>query len=53
MILVYSKESKFEIKVVINEEVVRKETHYFEADALTAAKFLSVEFNCPFVRKFE
>ena len=53
MVYLLNKESKFEVKVVIEGDLKRRETHYFEADAVTAAKFLSVEFNCPFVRKFE
>jgi|MDTC01.1.fsa_nt_gb hypothetical protein len=51
---IYNTQNKYTI-VVTNElgATLRKEFHYFEADALTAAKYLSVEFNAPVVRKFE
>ena len=53
-VAIYNAESKYTI-IVTNSlgAVLKKEYHYFEEDALTAAKYLSVEFNAPVVRKFE
>ena len=53
-VFIYNAQSKFKVMVTSDDgETLKQEYHYFEEDALTAAKYLSVEFNAPMVRKFE
>ena len=53
-VFIYNTQSKFKVVVASDGgETVKQEYHYFEDDALTAAKYLSVEFNAPVARKFE
>jgi len=46
-------DNRFTVTVFDGSSPIRNEVHYFEEDAMCAAKFLSVEYNCPIkVRAF-
>ena len=53
-ISIYNTQNKYTV-IVTNKlgAILKKEFHYFQEDADTAAKYLSVEFKAPITRKFE